>query len=314
MRGIESEFRALVERGLAKISDHGVLLISSEDFEGILDNTNIAKRIEEILTEYGITQIYWVVVQREPYQYFESLYCELSKNKGIVIGYRDMADAIIKTGLFRVSVQHISWAFVFDYHKFLATFQSSIRGTLCSCTMNQFIADTFPGAMLLDFCYTLTKNNKEAEKLNKQDLILTEEIASANQRIEANDVELNYALNSMDSISQNNNSLAESYLQTWMHTMAAERLWEKTKAAPTVKTLFFERYGHHTTVEAGPVGWKSLINSYQPTPLEKARADAEVAKMQAKAAKAEAQAAKAEAQARTLRARSKRLIKMLLGS
>lgn len=137
--------------------------------------------------------------------------------------------------------------------------------------------------------------------------MITEDIVSANNRIDDNDAELNYALKSMNHNSQKDCSLIESHLQAIIHTIAAERLWEKTKVAPIVKTLFFERYGHHATVEAGPVEWKSRIKSYQPTPIEKAKAEAEVAKMQAKAAKA-------EAEARTFHARSKRLIKKLLSS
>lgn len=252
MRGIDSGFRRLIERGLASVGRNAVILISSEDFEGVLENTSLARRMEEILQGYEIGEIYWVAVHRDPYQYFESLYCELSKHRGIVIGYRDMANKILDRGLLRISSQDIAWTFIFDYKKFFASFQSSIQGRFCTCTLDRFTAGICTGQALLDFCYDLAQSKTELMRLDEAEILaaMSGEKILANTRLQSYEVEINYALSSLGMVSDGDSTLAEKCSRPLIRLIAAERLLEKSLSSSIVKDLFFQRYVYKMTEES----------------------------------------------------------------
>ncbi len=109
----------LANRYIEVNNGKGVLLISSEDLEGLLIYPNKALLIENLLYKSGYKNIYWYLTSRIQFEYFESLYSELSKGNGLTVEYRYLAECILKYGYYEAMLPKGNISYIFDYKRFI---------------------------------------------------------------------------------------------------------------------------------------------------------------------------------------------------
>lgn len=180
-QGDWSLFEKIFESATKKLSKDGVLLLSAEDFENGLLDKSFANSTEEKLKKFGFDRIEWVFVYRDQFDYFESLYSQLSKN-GQLIDYSSMANEIIQLGYFTCRIPRFRWYFIFDYQRFYEGFRNSTDGKMTTLSYDKF-CENFPGAEILRIAGL---RKQEIEMLEKADS------PKVNRRLREVDIERNY--------------------------------------------------------------------------------------------------------------------------
>ena len=89
------------------------VLISGEDFENFLIDSAAQLQFEQMLIDAGFDDFEWVVVRRDPLEYFRSIYAELSKH-GVCINAIPAAISIARSGWFAVSTTSLNNFFAVD--------------------------------------------------------------------------------------------------------------------------------------------------------------------------------------------------------
>lgn len=123
------------------------ILLSGEDFENCVVDTDLARQIEFSAHELGISEVVWFFVKRKPKDYVASIYAEMSKH-GVVLNYSDVAHAAVRFGFFAVSTENFNYFFALDFSRFSREFINSVKGDVFEFTMSDFLED-FVGASLL---------------------------------------------------------------------------------------------------------------------------------------------------------------------
>lgn len=141
------------------INCHSVFL-SGEDFENFLIDSASQIQFEQMLFDAGFDQLQWVIVKRNPLEYFESIYSELSKH-GVCINAMSAANAVIRSGWFAVSTANLSHFFAVDLMRLLGSFRARTRGNVRVYEFTDFKASYFLGADLLRDCFGFVVPDKE---------------------------------------------------------------------------------------------------------------------------------------------------------
>lgn len=118
----------------------GVTLVSGEDFENFLVDTDLAKEFIKIAIEVGFNEIEWVVVQRQAFDYLQSIYAEMSQYQ-VVLDYERMANLILDYGFVSPGGRRYNYKFVFDLKKFGYNFQHTVSSNFSVVPFNEFTND-----------------------------------------------------------------------------------------------------------------------------------------------------------------------------
>lgn len=118
-------------------------MISGEDFENFLVDVHLAIEFENIAKSVGYLNIEWIVVKRNPIDYFLSIYSEKSGYR-VVLDIALIANTILEYGFFTLSTENYNYKFVFDIDKFSRLFKKNVTSKLSVINFDDFIKD-FPG-------------------------------------------------------------------------------------------------------------------------------------------------------------------------
>ena len=124
-----------------------ITLISGEDFENFLVDTHLANEFELLAKYVGYTEIEWVFIKRDPFEYLLSIYKEMSAYK-VVLDLELMANIILEYGFISVAAENYNWKFVFDSKKFASIFRKHVNNNLKVISFEEFKSD-FVGKIIL---------------------------------------------------------------------------------------------------------------------------------------------------------------------
>ncbi len=173
----------------AKEKKCNYLLLSGEDFENVLVDFSIARKIISIAKNIGFNDIDWIFVKRNAYSYMESIYAELS-GQGFSLNFLSLYETIRDQGFFTISNKFYNWIFIFDLYKRFALFKENISESSSLLLFKDFIKD-FPGKNIL----SAYLNPKELSTLQIQSI----DIKKRRVRPSPQEVEFNYICNHMNS-------------------------------------------------------------------------------------------------------------------
>lgn len=145
--GDVSNFKSLLQKSCRQTNAH-TILISGEDFENFLIQFQNAQKLEDLAWDCGIAEIYWILVCRSPFEYFKSIYAQISGSPAI-LSYGDAADAALKTGYLNVGRLTRNWIFVFDVARFVPRFRDAVSGRVALIAFDEFI-DGGPGHLIFE--------------------------------------------------------------------------------------------------------------------------------------------------------------------
>lgn len=161
------------------------VLLTAEDFENILIEDFMAKNIESIAKEIGFSQIEWIFVKRNPFEYLKSIYAELSKH-GKIINYNLLHESIILNGYFSAELSHYKNYFVFDLDNFVDSLIKENSSNISIIKFEDFILP-FVG-------FPIFKNLVEDVDLKKLSFKKWKGI-ERNKSLSSKQIELNYLCN-----------------------------------------------------------------------------------------------------------------------
>ena len=266
-RGNYDCLRNSISNAIHALGHSGVFLLTSEDFEGLLVQGHSFNKIISIFNEFSIHEIYWVFVYRDPYKYFLSLYSELSKHSHC-LNFLEMAKSISSSGVLIVPSRYILWKFVFNYQSSLANLPGNVSPFFCCCSLTPFIACSFPGQLIIDFCLlhlNLTPYQCGIYSLIKQNYN-SKHIVSVNRRQSPVFTELRYArlASTIASVSPFN------YLVKSINIfrIVVVRLLSRFLCHRRAKYLINKSLANQTLPSIGPSGWHSLLQSIRGTDFD----------------------------------------------
>jgi len=108
-------------------------------FEGYL-----ASKFEKLILNLGFSKIYWVCVLRNQWDYFNSIYSEMSKNK-VCLNYATAGEEILNFGEMSIGTNVYRWRFAFDYDIIIQRFLDYINGSFSAYSFEQFTSDNIIG-------------------------------------------------------------------------------------------------------------------------------------------------------------------------
>lgn len=149
-RGDWSGYEAILDEAKAVVTPGGILLVSAEDLENCLFDMAFGRQFMIRARAKGIASIRWVFVLRNEFEYFESLYGELSRHRQ-VLRYDLMAHEILDHGFVTCATPRFRWYFVFRYEAALRRFRNRVCGDASSLTFAEFTRDGI-GATLFGLC------------------------------------------------------------------------------------------------------------------------------------------------------------------
>jgi len=121
----------------AKKANVKTIFISSEDFELFLFECYLASQFEKLILNLGYSKIYWVCVLRNQWDYFNSIYSEMSKNK-VCLNYATAGEEILNFGEISMGTNVYRWRFAFDYDIIIQRFLDYINGSFSAYSFEQF--------------------------------------------------------------------------------------------------------------------------------------------------------------------------------
>lgn len=189
------------------------VLISGEDFENFLIDSAAQLQFEQMLYDAGFDDLEWVIVRREPLDYFQSLYSELSKH-GACVSALPAAMSVVRSGWFAVSTANLNYFFAIDIVRLLGAFRARTRGNVRVYKFSDFVASEFLGAGLLRDCFGFAGMDEQ---------VLAAHLALVNEYknicLSADMVEINYLSNFLgrDSV------LTEIEQVEWSESLASRK-------------------------------------------------------------------------------------------
>ena len=121
----------------AKKANIKTVFISSEDFELFLFEGYLASQFEKLILNLGYSKIYWVSILRNQWDYFNSIYSEMSKNK-VCLNYATAGEEILNFGEISMGTNVYRWRFAFDYDTIIQRFLDQINGSFSAYSFEQF--------------------------------------------------------------------------------------------------------------------------------------------------------------------------------
>jgi hypothetical protein len=125
------------------------VLISAEDFETLLLEGFRAAQFEKLACQLGYSEIHWICVLRNQWDYFNSLYAEKSKHT-VCLNYLQAGEAVCNFGEISMAVGGFRWRFAFDYDSIIERFIADVRGSFDAISYDSFIGSRIVGAELID--------------------------------------------------------------------------------------------------------------------------------------------------------------------
>ena len=172
----------------AKTRKINTVFISSEDFETILVESFRGSQFENLALKIGYSSIHWECILRSQWDYFNSLYAQLSWD-GATINYSAAGHDIIHFGQMSIGTGTFRWRFAFDYDQFIDKFIQNTSGAFSVISYDSFIDNKIIGKKLIDKVI----NSKNASKIFwKSDVLISDK---ANVRPDEETVEVNYLAN-----------------------------------------------------------------------------------------------------------------------
>lgn len=149
-RGDWSGYEAVLDAARAALTPNGVLLVSAEDLENCLVDAEFGRQFMARARAKGCDSIHWVFVQRNEFEYFESLYAELSRHQQ-VLRYDQMAAEILEHGFFSCATPQFRWYFEFRYEDAVRRFRETVCDHVSRLTFSEFLRDGV-GAAVFEQC------------------------------------------------------------------------------------------------------------------------------------------------------------------
>lgn len=175
------------------IDKNGTWLLSAEDFEGFLVRIDLAKQIE-LFCENNNIELEWIFVNRNQFEYLNSLYGMLSSSvprneiskSGFVLNYDVMADTILKNGILSMSNFKLDYHFIFDYINYIENFSKNMNSKV-SVIDYQYFNEIYSGRPIMKYI------SKEVDEV----FVNQEEIKNMyiNTRLSDYDIEKKYLSN-----------------------------------------------------------------------------------------------------------------------
>ncbi len=137
----------LLSRAVRRCAPGDTILISGEGLERCFVDVKMAFDLEDIAHRCGIDTVEWVVVERQPFDYFQSLYGELCKQY-LAMNYVEMAETILKHGFLSAACKYYDYMFVFDGRKFFTEFPA-YRGATLHVLPFQTFTRPYPGHAII---------------------------------------------------------------------------------------------------------------------------------------------------------------------
>jgi hypothetical protein len=176
---------SLKEANTRKIN---TVFISSEDFETILVEAFRGVQFENLALKVGYSSIHWECVLRSQWEYFNSLYAQLSWD-GATLNYSAAGHDIVHFGQMSIGTGTFRWRFAFDYDLFIDKFIQNTTGMFSVISFDSFTDNKTIGKKLIDKVI----DSKNASNIFwKSDLLLADK---ANVRPDDETVEINYLAN-----------------------------------------------------------------------------------------------------------------------
>lgn len=182
--------RLFLNKALDSTKNHKVnsVFISSEDFETILIESSLGYKFEELAFKLGFSEIQWIGVLRSQWDYFNSLYSQLSHD-GAVLNYSALGHDIIHFGHSSIGTGTFRWKFAFDYDFFINRFIENISGSLYVISFEKFIESEIIGKDLIN---NIIGDSSLKKSFWDSKIIRT---GRENYRIDKETVEINYLAN-----------------------------------------------------------------------------------------------------------------------
>jgi len=172
----------------AKKANIETVFISSEDFELFLFEGYLASQFENLVLDLGYSKIYWVSVLRNQWDYFNSIYSEMSKNK-VCLNYATAGEEILNFGEISMGTNVYRWRFAFDYDIIIQRFLDYINGTFSAYSFEQFTSTDVIGQ---DFINKIIEDKLNQKKFWSSNLHYVEK---TNVRGKDETVEIDYLSN-----------------------------------------------------------------------------------------------------------------------
>jgi len=183
---LEEYFKKIIS--IAKSNSARTIFISSEDMSILLSENFRVKKFENLLLQIGITEIVWECVLRNQWDYFNSLYAQMSKHN-VCMNYAIAGEEILRFGEISMGNDSFRYRFVFDYDKYIESFLEETKGSFSANSYESFISDGFIGKELINK-YIESEEDKRKFWLSK--LIKSEKI---NARRDDEAIEIDYLAN-----------------------------------------------------------------------------------------------------------------------
>ena len=192
---------------IAKQKKVNTVFISSEDFETLLLESSRAAQFEKLALKIGYSEIKWICVLRNQWDYFNSLYAEKSKHK-VCLNYLQAGEQVCNFGEISMAGNDKRWRFAFDYDSIIEKFIADVYGSFDTISYDSFIGGHIVGEELID---KVIDYERSAEVFWKCNLNFVEK---KNIRVDKNYVEMLYITNyfglepTENNLSNNKNILA----------------------------------------------------------------------------------------------------------
>lgn len=173
---------------VAKQEKVNTIFISSEDFAILLTESFRVSEFENLLFTLGYKEIHWECVLRNQWDYFNSLYAEMSKHK-ICLNYASAGEEIINFGEISMGNDFSRYRFAFDYDFFINKLLEEINGSLSISSFEDFISKDFIGEDLLN---KYLNSSYDMKKFWESELVSKEK---TNIRPDDDTVEIDYLAN-----------------------------------------------------------------------------------------------------------------------
>ena len=172
----------------AKKANIKTVFISSEDFELFLFEGYLASQFEKLILNLGYSKIYWVSILRNQWDYFNSIYSEMSKNK-VCLNYATAGEEILNFGEISMGTNVYRWRFAFDYDTIIQRFLDQINGSFSAYSFDQFTSTDVIGQ---EFINRILEDDLNQKKFWDSNLQYIEKI---NVRGKDETVEIDYLSN-----------------------------------------------------------------------------------------------------------------------
>lgn len=190
-KGDETLLRQIIKSSTDALNSSGTLLLSAENLEGALCSQFDLSRMHNILSEV-FDEIQYVVVVRDQFEYFVSLYGEMSK-WGVLLSWQSMASSILSRKYLHLSSDLYEWGFCFDPFNGAEEIRKTLGSEVVLVSYPDFVSG-FPGRALLSWLLngeTICSDELVAEIDNWYNM--NPSLKSVNSSLSDYQVELNYS-------------------------------------------------------------------------------------------------------------------------